>query len=287
MDSKKIVSKSHEELWTDFTKHVEANRDANKFRDATKDLLVNSKQVVVTLTIDPCSQEIIVTGESTTVKFVEEKGLDKVTLSDICDKIRQEAVWNSENLSFSELHNGLRRDFSRSKPVARLPTLKNIDPKGDDGNGWPVLLGRKVVGSYMTDIKHRENLKYNKNKNKRAEWLPKDVDKIYNANMTKDESRKVMEAIMDTFPEEVKPMSTKKTETSKKCTGKKRKNECENIVSKVKKHRATNSENKKHDDLRKKLFFSNRLNLVPKVGWEAWQNNLVKGKDCNDSKCFR
>ena len=291
MDSRKTVSKSYEETLTEFTKHVEANRDANKFRDATKDLLVNSKQVVVTLTIDPCSNKFIVTGESTTIKLVEEKGLDKVTLSDICAEIRKEAFWNSDNLSFSELHNGLRRDFRKSEPVARLPTLKNIDPKGDDGNGWPVVLGRKVVGLYMADIKLRTNLKYNKNKNKRADWLPKDVDKIYNANMTKDESRKVMEAIMETFPEEVKPMSKEKPETSKKCTAKKRKNECENIVSEVKKgkkeHKASNSLEDMHDDLRKKLVFGKILHLVPKVGWEAFENNLVKGKDCSNIECFR
>ena len=237
MDSRKTVYKSYEESLTKFTKHVEANRNANKFRDATKDLLVNSKQVVVTLTIDPCSNTIIVTGESSTVKLVERNGIDNLTLNDICAEMRKEAVWNSDNLSFSELHNGIRRDFGRSEPVARLPTLKNIDPSGEDGNGWHVVLGRKVTGFYMADIKQRTNLKYNKNKNKKASWLPKDVDRLYNSNMTKDESRKVMEAIIETFPE-VKPMSTSiKTETSEKCTGKKRKNECDYFVSEVKKEK--------------------------------------------------
>lgn len=276
--------KSYEDSLKWFTEHAEANRNANKFRDATKDLLVNSKQVVLTLTIDPCSKQIIVTGESSIVKHVEKKGFDSLTLSDICAEIQEKSVWHSENNSFSELHNGIRKDFDKSEPVARLPTLKYVDPKGDDGNGWHVLLGRKVVGLYMTDIKHRENLKYNKNKNKKASWLPKDVDKLYNANMTKDESIKVMESIMETFPE-VKPIIT-----SEKGTGRKRKSEFVKNVSDEqikKKEKKEHTARFMHEDLRKKLYYGKRLNLVPKIGWEAWENQLVMRTDCSDSRCLK
>lgn len=184
-----------------FLGEVVENRNANKFREATKDLLVHSGQIVLTLTVNPSSRDLMVTGESTLINLIESVGLENLSLADIKTellniKAQRDANKSNDKLLFCELHRDVKKDYSENQPVAILPTLNHLKP-----DEWGVIQGRKVVGTYYTEIKARNNNKYDRSIDKKASWLPKGIDKIYNSTLTRDECTSVMKAIMKEFPE--------------------------------------------------------------------------------------
>ena len=196
-----MASKLLDEDLEQFLKEASENRDANKFRDATRNLLVDSGQLVLTLTIHPSSQDLMITGESSIVNLIGNASLENISLANIKTAMLKKYSQNKDKktdnkLLFSDLHQDVKKNYSEEQPVALLPWLNHV--KADE---WGVKVGRKVVGTYLTEIKLRNNNKYDKNEDKKPKWLPKEVNKIYFASMSRDECTIVMNAILKEFPE--------------------------------------------------------------------------------------
>ena len=179
-----------------FEEEVKQNREANRFRQATKELLVDSKQIVVTLTLNPSSKQLMITGESSIINNIAKKGIEVSTIDDIKTLMLKNNEKKNTNFVFSELYQNDLKNYKTNESVYRLPELNHVNHET-----WGSKDGRKVVGSYMADIKARNNNKYDKNKEKLAPWLPVGFKKVYNANMTRDDTTQVMKAILKHFPE--------------------------------------------------------------------------------------
>lgn len=265
-----------------FQDEVLKNRKANEFRKATNDLL-RSKQIVLTISVDPCTKELIYCGDKAIIERIEEMNSNKIILSDIEHAMLEESTDNKRNFNFSELDRGNRRDYPDEESVVRLPRLK-INPNSND---WTAVIGRKVVESYMKDIKERENLAYNKNKDKAPKWYPKDVKRLYASNLDKDASKKVMNAILSEYTEieedyrmhgmrfDTPNHQKKRIEQTHSDSPSKRLNimktlSLDNTPETVKtKMTKTDISPQNHDDLRKKLVYK-RMGLEPKIGWNVW-----------------
>ena len=184
-----------------FLEEVRKNKESNYFREATKQLLVGSSQLVLTLTVNPCSKDVMITGESSIVNLIENAGLEDLSLAKIKDAMLSKNSQRSDKnkdtkLVFSELHRDIKKEYLEDQPVTLLPEMNHVKP-----DEWGVLEGRKVVGTYFTEIKKRNNNKYDKSLDKKPKWLPKEVNKIYTTDMTRDECTIVMKAILKEFPE--------------------------------------------------------------------------------------
>lgn len=256
-----------------FMNDVINNRKANEFRKATQELL-KTGQIVFTMAIDPCTQSIIYTGDLSILEIIQ-KSSNNINIQDIERAMLSKKNNGKSSFTFSELHKNNRKDYKDDEPVSKLPKLR-ISP---DSSSWTAITGRKVVENFMKDIKDRENLSYNKNKDKTPSWYPKDVKKLYASNLDKDESKKVMKAIIAEFPEirDVYKVQKKRFEQTHRESPSKKLN-LMNSLSLDNEHKnskpklSTNLNNSKinHDDLRKKLFFSKDLKLKPKSGWDIW-----------------
>ena len=132
------------------------NREAKKFREATKELLVDSNQMVLTLTLNSSSNELVVTGESSIVHLIEKKGIEASSLADIRSAMIKKNATRNNNLNFSEFYQDVSKDYSKTESVFKLLELNHVNP-----DGWSEFDGRKVVGWYMADIKTKNNNKYN------------------------------------------------------------------------------------------------------------------------------
>ena len=270
------------EKYDQFKDEVQNNRKANEFRKATNEFL-RSKQIVLTVSIDPCTKELIYTGDKTIIERIEEKNSNKTLLSDIENTILELSTDKNRDFKYSELDRGKRKDYCNEESVARLPRLK-INP---DSNDWTAVIGRKVVESYMKDIKERENLGYNKNKEKAPKWYPKDVKRLYASNLDKEASKKVMNAILSEYKEIEEdyrmhgmqydtPNQKKRIKQTHSDSPSKRLNIMKTLsldntpaTVKAKMTRGDHDDIPNHDDLRKKLLFQ-RMGLRPKVGWNVW-----------------
>ena len=175
---------------------IQLNRDSNKFREATRQLLVDSKQTVLAITINPSSGELMITGQSAIVHLIENKGFNTTTINDIQTAMIAENKKEDTDLVFSELYQNSSKDYTEDESVSRLAQLNHLNH-----NEWTAVDGRKAVGFYMADIRARNKNKYNKKEDKKASWLPDGVDKAYNSNMTLRDTTQVMQAIIDNFPE--------------------------------------------------------------------------------------
>lgn len=282
MNSEQNNISSSNEKFEQFKDEVSHNRKANEFRNATKDLL-KAKQIVLTVTVDPCTNQIIYTGANLIIKRIEEKTSTEMTLLDIEHVMLNISKDENQDLKFSELERGNRKEYQNDEPVARLPKLK-INPNSND---WTAVIGRKVVECYMKDLKERENLGYNTNKDKIPKWYPKDVKRIYASNLDKDASRKVMNAILSEYSEieEVykvceMPLGNQNHQKNRfEQTHSDSPSKKLNIMKKLSLNKTPQSETtkpttrdispKNHDDLRKKLVYQ-RMGLQPKVGWNVW-----------------
>lgn len=196
MSSKTQSESSSKTPIEELEEEIIKNREANKFREATKELLVDSNQMVLTLTLNSTSNELVVTGESSIVHLIEKKGIEASTLGDIRAAMIKKNARKNNTLGFSEFYQDVSKDYSKTESAFKLLELNHVNP--DD---WDVLDGKKVVGWYMADIRTKNNTKYNKDVDKKATWLPEGVNKLYNSNMTRDDTTKVMKAILKTFPE--------------------------------------------------------------------------------------
>ncbi len=257
------------EKYDQFKNEVQNNRKANEFRKATNEFLA-SKQIVLTVYVDPCTKELIYTGDKAIIERIEENNSNKTLLSDIEDAILELSTDKNRDFEYSELDRGNRKDYHADESVARLPRLK-INPSSND---WTAVIGRKVVESYMKDIKARENLGYNKNKDKAPKWYPKDVKRLYGSNLDKDSSKKVMHAILSEFKEieEDYRMHGMRFDTPNQ---KKRieKTHSESPSKRLKTLSLDKTpetvKTPTHDDLRRKLFF-HKLGVAPNAGWNVW-----------------
>ena len=260
------IKKSHvsleNEKYDQFKDEVQNNRKANEFRKATNEFL-KSKQIVLTVSIDPCTKELIYTGDKAIIERIEEKNSNKTLLSDIENALLELSTDKNRDFKYSELDRGNRKDYCNDESVAKLPRLK-INP---NSNNWTAVIGRKVVESYMKDIKERENLGYNKNKDKAPKWYPKDVKRLYASNLDKEASKKVMNAILSEYKEieEDYRMHGMQFDTPKH---QKKRIEQTHSDSSSKRLNIDNTP-ANHDDLRKKLVYQ-RMGLRPKVGWNVW-----------------
>ena len=260
------IKKSHvsleNEKYDQFKDEVQNNRKANEFRKATNEFL-KSKQIVLTVSIDPCTKELIYTGDKAIIERIEEKNSNKTLLSDIENALLELSTDKNRDFKYSELDRGNRKDYCNDESVAKLPRLK-INP---NSNNWTAVIGRKVVESYMKDIKERENLGYNKNKEKAPKWYPKDVKRLYASNLDKEASKKVMNAILSEYKEieEDYRMHGMQFDTPKH---QKKRIEQTHSDSSSKRLNIDNTP-ANHDDLRKKLVYQ-RMGLRPKVGWNVW-----------------
>ena len=250
------------EKYDQFKDEVQNNRKANEFRKATNEFL-RSKQIVLTVSIDPCTKELIYTGDKTIIERIEEKNSNQTLLSDIENALLELSTDKNRDFKYSELDRGNRKDYCNDESVAKLPRLK-INP---NSNNWTAVIGRKVVESYMKDIKERENLGYNKNKDKAPKWYPKDVKRLYASNLDKEASKKVMNAILSEYKEieEDYRMHGMQFDTPKH---QKKRIEQTHSDSSSKRLNIDNTP-ANHDDLRKKLVYQ-RMGLRPKVGWNVW-----------------
>ena len=273
---------SSNELFEQFKKEVSRNRKANEFRNATNDLL-KANQIVLTVTVDPCTNKIIYTGENSIIAKIDEKNCSKMTLQDIEHLMLKTSYDENAGFKFCELDGKNQKKYQENEPVAKLPKLK-INPSSND---WTAVIGRKVVESFMKDIKDREHLGYNTNKDKIPKWYPNDVRKIYASNLDKDASKKVMKAILGAYPEIeevykvweipfVKQNHQKnKFEQAHSDSPAKRLNIMKKLsLNKTPQTVKTNLQlrdihPKNHDDLRKKLVYQ-RMGLEPKEGWNVW-----------------
>ncbi len=289
------IKKSYEnEKYDQFKDEVQNNRKANEFRKATNEFL-KSKQIVLTVSIDPCTKEIIYSGDKTIIERIEENNSNKTLLSDIENAIVELSNDKNRDFNYSELDRGTRKDYHADQSVAKLPRLK-IDPNSTD---WTAVIGRKVVECYMKDIKERENLGYNKNKDKAPKWYPKDVKRLYASTLDKDASKKVMHAILSEFKEIEEdyrmhgmrfdtPNQKKRIEQTHSDSNQKKRIEQTHSDSPSKRLNImktlsldktpetvkTNLTKRdemppNHDDLRRKLFFQN-LGMAPNEGWNVW-----------------
>ena len=271
-----------------FKKDVDNNRIANEFRRATNNLL-KAKQLVITMTIDPFSKEVIYTGNKALIDKIEEKNSHEILLSDIERVMTNLVNDDHEDLTFSELDRATRKDYLVDESVAKLPQLR-INPNSSD---WTAVIGRKVVESFMKDIsmKEKENVDYNKKDDKLPTWYPKDVKRKYASNMDKESSKKVMNAILDRYPEieedyrmhgmarDTPKRQKKILEQTHSDSPSKRLNLMKTLSLKTKGQNERSKSPENHDDLRKKLAYQ-KIGLQPKEGWNVW---MVKKKFQIDS----
>ena len=175
---------------------IRLNRESNKFREATRQLLVDSKQTVLAITLSPSSGELMITGQSALVHLIENKGFNATTINDIQNAMKAENKKENTDIVFSELYQNSSKDYTEDESVSRLAEFNHLNH-----NEWTAVEGRKAVGLYMADIRAKNKNKNGKKEVKKKEWLPDGVDKAYNANMTIRDTTKVMQAIIDNFPE--------------------------------------------------------------------------------------
>ncbi len=255
-----------------FKKEVDNNRKANDFRKATNELL-QSKQIVLTVTIDPCTNEILYTGDKVLIEKIEERNSHEIMLSDIESLMLDMTKDENQDFSFSELDQGYKKDYHGNDCVTKLPKLK-ISPDSDD---WTAVIGRKIVEMYMKDLRMRDDLSDNKKKDKIPTWYPKDVKK-YASNLDKEASKKVMNAILIQFPEIEEdyrlhrsnndtPIRKKRIEQTHKDSPSKKFNLMKTLSPKQKTQRERSKS--PYDDLRKKMAYT-KIGLTPKEGWNVW-----------------